>query len=103
MDKFEVVKLDARKLDSSSSSALRDAVTSAWRNASVIVLDLSNVIYIDSLGISALISEQRRRPNGGKIVLCSLTDYVQDVLEVTQLIRVFDIYADVEAARKALG
>jgi hypothetical protein len=36
-------------------------------------------------------------------VLCSLCDYVRDVLEVTQIIRVFDIYATAEAATTALS
>jgi len=103
MSNIEVVKIEARKLDSSSSASLRTAVTKAWeRGATVVALDMSDVIYVDSLGISALISEQRRRPSGSRIVLCGLTDYVQDVLEVTQLVRVFDVYADAEAARKGV-
>ena len=101
---IHVEKLDMRKLDSSASSSLRRKLTAAWeKDADVVVLDMSDVVYIDSLGISALISEQRRRPKGAAIVFCSLGDYVRDVLEVTQLVRVFDIYADAQAARKALA
>lgn len=102
--KVEIITLEFKKLDSSASPAFRKAVTSAWdAGASVVVLDMTNVVYIDSLGISALISEQRRRPKGSRITLCSLTDYVQDVLEVTRLVQVFDVYADAQAARRALG
>lgn len=102
--KIDVVKVEARKLDSSAAAPLRTKMTEAWETgATVVVLDLSDVVYIDSLGISALISAQRRRPAGSRIVLCSLCDYVRDVLEVTQIIRVFDIYATAEAATTALS
>jgi len=99
---FHAVTLNVRKLDSSTGSVLRRHMSAAWEGgARVVALDLSELIYIDSLGISALVSEQRKRPEHGKIVLCSLTDYVRDVLEVTQLVRVFDVYATVDAARAA--
>jgi anti-sigma B factor antagonist len=99
-----VVKLEGRKLDSGAAAPLRSKMSKAWESgASIAVLDMTDVTYIDSLGISALISEQRRRPAGHRIVLCSLCDYVRDVLEVTQIIRVFDIYASADAATAALS
>ena len=102
--KIEVVKLGSRKLDSSAAASLRTKMEAAWESgATIVVLDLIDTVYIDSLGISALISAQRRRPTGNRIVLCSLCDYVRDVLEVTQIIRVFDIYASAEAATTALA
>ncbi len=102
--KLAILKFPQRRLDGSSAVVLRPQVAAAWQNGSTVVaLDLSDVAYIDSLGISALISEQRRRPKGSRIVFCSVGDYVRDVLEVTQLVGVFDIYANAAAVQVAFA
>ena len=98
------IKFPGRRLDSGSGAALGPLMATAWQDgATAVALDLSSVVYIDSLGISVLISQYRKRPPEGKIVLCALTDYVRDVLEVTQLFRIFDAFDSVEAAAAALG
>jgi anti-anti-sigma factor len=102
--KFAILKFGQRRFDGSSAVILRPRVGEIWQSgATVLALDLSDVVYIDRLGISALISEQRRRPKGSRIVICSVGDYVRDVLEVTQLVGVFDIYADAAAVEAAFS
>lgn len=103
MKRIITLRIEARRLDSSSALLLRSLLETAWEaEALTALLDLSEVVSIDSLGISALIAEQRRRPPGTCIALCAPSEYVREVLEVTQLFRVFDIFPDLEAAKAAL-
>jgi anti-anti-sigma factor len=100
--KFQVVKFPGRRLDGESGRMLAPLLAGAWHaGVRTVALDLASVDYIDSLGISVLISQHRKRPEEARIVLCEITDNVRDVLEVTQLFRVFDAFASVKAAESA--
>lgn len=64
-----------------------------------ILLDLDGVRYIDSTGISALIQiYNAARETGGAMKLIRLTRRVHDVLQITRLSSVFEIYNDPEKA-----
>lgn len=80
--------------------ALRDAVQQALESgATKILLNLGAVTTIDSSGIGELVSAYTRVTNrGGKLKLMSLPAKVQDVLFITQLISVFEIYDTEEEA-----
>jgi anti-anti-sigma factor len=102
--RVEVIKLRTRRLDGGTCLQLRPLLSAAWNHgARTVVLDLQNVVFIDSLGISALISEQRRRPAGTRIVVSALGDFVRDVFEVTQLFEVFDVFGTSEACIASLA
>jgi anti-sigma B factor antagonist len=102
--KVEVIRIRTRRLDGGTCLQIRPLLSAAWkRGARTVVIDLSDVVFIDSLGISALISEQRRRPEGARIVVSSLGDFVRDVFEVTQLFQIFDVFASAEAAVASLA
>ena len=67
-----------------------------------IVLNLSNVDYIDSSGVGELVSSYTAvRNSGGELKLYGLTKKVQDVLYITKLYTVFDIKDDEFTAVKS--
>ncbi len=102
--RVEVVRIRMRRLDGSTCLTIRPQLSAAWnRGASTVVIDMSNVVFLDSLGISALIAEQRRKPRGTRIVVSSLNEFVRDVFEVTQLFQIFDVYSSSEAAVSTLA
>jgi len=75
-------------------SAIRELVTNGNRK---ILLNLAGVRYIDSSGIGELIANYTTvGRSGGHLKLLSLTDKVQDLLVITKLLTVFDVY-DAEA------
>lgn len=78
--------------------ALRDAVQEAVNNgATKLLLNMEGVTTIDSSGIGEVVSAYTTVTNrGGKIRLCSLPPKVADILQITQLITVFDVMDDVE-------
>lgn len=64
-----------------------------------IVLNLGNVTYIDSSGIGELVSAFTSvSNNGGSLKLLNLTKRVQDLLQITKLYTVFEVFDDEAAA-----
>ena len=60
-----------------------------------IVLNLADVDYIDSSGIGELVSAYTTvKGRGGELKLLHLTKKVHDLLQLTKLYTVFDIYDD---------
>jgi anti-anti-sigma factor len=63
------------------------------------LLDLAGVRYIDSSGITALIKiHTSAKSSAGAMKLLRLTQRVHDVLQITRLSSVFEIYNDPEKA-----
>ena len=63
------------------------------------LLNLANVNYIDSSGLGELVSAYTTAKNqSAQVKLLSLTKKVKDVLQLTKLYTVFDIYDDEASA-----
>lgn len=61
--------------------------------ADIVLIDLKNVNFMDSSGLSSLVSAQRIvRSAKGKLYLCSINDQVKMVFELTRMDRVFEIF-----------
>ncbi len=80
--------------------ALRNAVQDALNNgARSILLNLQEVSTIDSSGVGELVSSYTSVANrGGKLKLLGLPPKVYDVLLITQLLTVFDVFDDEASA-----
>ncbi|MFT5174791.1 MAG: anti-sigma B factor antagonist [Gammaproteobacteria bacterium] len=64
-----------------------------------LVLDLQNVEFIDSSGLSVLVSTmQVVQQRDGKVVLLSPSSGVRSLIELTRLHQIFEIFEDREAA-----
>jgi anti-sigma B factor antagonist len=103
IDGVEVVKVNGRVELGEGSAAIREVVRDLLaRGRKKIVLDLADVDYIDSAGLGALVSAFTSvRNEGGDLKLVYLTKKVQDLLQMTKLYTVFDIYDDEVAAIKS--
>jgi anti-anti-sigma factor len=77
-----------------AEEALRDAVHRALEAGSQkVLLNLQGVTTIDSSGVGELVSAYTSATNrGAKIKLANLPSKIQDILTITQLITVFDVY-----------
>ncbi|MCZ6506744.1 MAG: STAS domain-containing protein [Acidobacteria bacterium] len=74
--------------------ALRDAVQEALdAGATKILINLKDVSTADSSGIGEMVAAYTTVTNrGGGLKLCELPNKVTDVLQITQLITVFDVF-----------
>ena len=94
-----VVDVSGRITLGEGSSALRDLLRELMTQGNKkILLNLGDVSYIDSSGIGELVSGYTTVSNaGGKLKLLGLTKRVQDLLQITKLYTVFEVFDD-EAA-----
>ena len=69
-----------------------------------IVLDLAGVDYIDSAGLGTLVALSTSvRQTGGELKLANLTARVHDLLQITRLSTIFEVYDSLEKARLSFG
>lgn len=69
-----------------------------------IVLDLGEVTYVDSAGLSTLVAAYTTvRKQGGELKLLNLTRRIQDLLQITRLSTVFERYDSLPAALASFG
>ena len=89
-----ILDLDGEVRIGDSATALRGAIRELVAGGNnKILLNLGGVKYIDSSGIGELIANYTTAGrNGGQLKLLNLTDKVQDLLVVTKLLTVFDVY-----------
>ncbi len=92
-DGILIVDCSGRIVFGEESSLLRETVKKAISQSSRIVLNLGEVSYIDSGGLGTLVALRTTAQNaGGTIKLTNLTKRVGDLLQVTKLLTVFDVY-----------
>jgi anti-sigma B factor antagonist len=93
IDDIFSVNCSGRIVFGEESSLLRDQIKKAIAEHKRIVLNLGDVNYIDSGGLGTLVALHTTAQNaGGTIKLANLTKRVGDLLQVTKLLTVFDVY-----------
>jgi anti-sigma B factor antagonist len=85
------------------ASTFRDTVRDlAAKGDKKILLNLSDVTYIDSSGIGELVSGFTTVTNhGGVLKLLGLSKRVKDLLQITKLYTVFEVFDDESTAIKS--
>jgi len=93
-DGIIVVDCAGRIVFGEESSELRDSIKALLAaGGRRIVLNLAEATYIDSGGLGTLVALYTTAQNAGaSIKLANLTRRVGDVLQVTKLLTVFDVY-----------
>ncbi|MEH1936536.1 MAG: STAS domain-containing protein [Nostoc sp.] len=83
-------------LDGIRGNELRREVSNIVANgADILLLDLKEVKFIDSSGLGALVSAmQMVRTANGKLFVCSISDQVKMLFELTKMDRIFQTFAD---------
>jgi anti-anti-sigma factor len=76
--------------------ALRELIE---KNHFIILIDLSQVPYLDSAALGVLVDAERRvREHEGRIGLVGATPFVRRAFEITRLVKVFKLYDDMDSA-----
>jgi anti-sigma B factor antagonist len=90
-----IVKPLERRLDADSSRYFKEKMAEIInRGESQILLNLSEVQFVDSSGLGALLSLLRQLGEGGNLMLCGIAENVMNLFRLTRLNRVFQIYPD---------
>jgi anti-sigma B factor antagonist len=83
------------RLVAETAGRLQDEVHALLPQAQTIVLDLSDVQYMDSSGLGALVGVYVSTKRAGKrLQLLKLSERVQELLKITKLLSVFEGYGE---------
>lgn len=96
LDGVTVLDLGGRITLGEGSVQLRDAVRDLIsKGQKKIVLNLGEISYMDSSGMGELVTAYTSVKNqGGELKLINLTKKIEDLMQITKLVTVFDIYDD---------
>ncbi len=92
--KATVLKLHGRKLDATVTPELKAELLLICKPkvCSKLIIDLEEVQFCDSSGLSALlIADRTMRSHGGEVHLLHVHDKVRDLMRISQLDRLFSI------------
>jgi anti-sigma B factor antagonist len=97
-----VVDCSGRVVFGEESATLRDTVKKLIAQSPNIVLSLREVNFIDSGGLGTLVSLYTTARNaGGAVKLARLSQRVGDLLQVTKLLTIFEVFDDEEEAAQS--
>lgn len=94
----------AGDIDLSSSPEVRKTLLRELRTSRTprVVLNLEKVRYIDSSGVASLVEALKAsRDIGSRLMLFGLTPIARDVLQLSRLLKIFEIYESEEQALRA--
>ncbi len=103
-EKYSLLRLHEEKMDSSVAPGLKsELITLHAEGIKNIILDLSEVKYTDSSGLSALLVGNRIvQEDGGIFILSNLSDHTMKLIKISQLDSVLNIMPSVEEAIDAV-
>lgn len=103
VDDVTLLDLRGRITLGDETVALRERVKKLVEDGHTrLILNLEQVEYIDSVGLSSLVAcYTASRKQGGDLKLLHLTKRVRDLLQITRLITVFDCYDTLEQAQQS--
>jgi len=98
-DDVIIVRLSGVIYFGEESKSLRRYVKALLEKSRQIVLDLGSVTHIDSGGLGTLVALYvAARKIGGDIKLANLGNHSKEVLKITRLVTVFEIFGSAEDA-----
>ncbi len=99
-----VVDCSGRLMFGEESASLRETVKKALAQTPKVVLNLYEVNYIDSGGLGTLVSLYTSARNaGGAVKLARLSQRVGDLLQITKLLTIFEVFDNEEAAAQSFN
>lgn len=100
----DVVQLPQRLVMANAAAVRRELLEMVALGHHYLVLDLGGTTFVDSSGLSVLVSAlMAANKVNGKVALLNPTNDVRALIELTRMHEVFAIYADPEAAIDQLG
>ena len=94
---FEVIQPKGI-LDSVNTNNLRrDILDTINEEVKIILLDLRDITFMNSSGLGALVATLKAvKAEGAELALCSLSDQVRIIFELSRMERIFQVFEDVK-------
>jgi anti-sigma B factor antagonist len=99
-DQVAILTLTGKMMGGPETTALHDHIRSLMGdNISNVVVDLGGVKWINSSGLGVLMAAMTTLKNaGGQMKLANVTEKVESLLMITQLMRIFETFESVDRA-----
>ena len=103
LDDVAILDLEGRITIGDGTIVLRARIQELLKDGDEkFLLNLAQVNYIDSSGLGQLVSSFTAvRKQGGQLKLLNLTHRIQDLMQITKLLTVFDVFEDETEALKS--
>jgi anti-sigma B factor antagonist len=102
LDGVIVVDCSGRIVFGEESATLRDTIKKILTQSPRLVLNLAEVNYIDSGGLGTLVALYTTARNaGGALKLARLTQRVGDLLQLTKLVSIFEVFESEQLAAQS--
>lgn len=102
MNDFDVLKLSG-EIDLHQSPRVREKILASLKEGNPLLIDMSEVSYIDSSGIASLVEGfQTAKTASLSYGLLRISDSTRQVLALTRLDKVFSLYDSVEQFKQQL-
>jgi anti-sigma B factor antagonist len=101
---IDIVTISGRLVAADAPEARQNLKAIVEEGAGNLIVDMSGVSFIDSSGLSVLISAFKLiRAKEGRMLLSGITKNVQTLLELTRLSEIFEMFATTEAAKESMS
>jgi anti-sigma B factor antagonist len=99
-----IIKPIEKRLDASVAVDFKEKVAELIKSGNeLIVLDLSEVNFMDSSGLGAIVSSLKTLGRKGELVISGIQETVMQLFKLTRMDRVFRIFKDEKEAVSALS
>lgn len=105
VDGATLITVNAARIDATAAIRFRDTMRDMTTGgAGDVIVDLSQVTFVDSSGLGAIVGAMKQLDPSRRMHLAGLTPDVDKVFRLTRMDSVFAIHATAEAAsRRAAG
>ncbi|WP_417524242.1 STAS domain-containing protein [Marinovum sp.] len=99
---LQIVTINAQRIDAAVAIQFKDGMRAETEGpARRVILDLSQVDFIDSSGLGAIVAAMKQLGPGRKLDLAGLTTTVESVFRLTRMDTVFALFPTLDAALMA--
>lgn len=99
-----VLKPFEKRLDASVSEDFKAKLAEFIGDGNkLIILDLSNVTFVDSSGLGAIVSTLKKIGGDGDLAICGLQETVLSLFKLTRMDRIFRLFPNSKEALAAFN
>ncbi len=102
-ENYVIIALNEEKLDTTIAPELKsEFVTLQAEGFQHVILNMGQVKYSDSSGLSAVLVGNRLFGDSGSFIICEIQDHVQKLIKISMLDKVLNIVANEQQAVAAV-
>ncbi len=104
IENITIITPEQKQLDVTNTSDFLDTLNGYLKGQKNVVLDLKNILFMDSSGLNSIISTQRlMNQENRNLVLCNASSAVSLLFKMVKLFKIVNITPDRDSAIKSFG